>query len=154
VTGRPADVGIRRLGPEDVVVFNRLSETDNLFDEDPSGPPSGALTSDGGRAFLADPSVLFWVAEAGPLTVGFLHGIVQRRRTAGPWAEVLLMEMGVHADWRRQGVGTALVSAMEHWMAGNGVLEAWVPANTYAVGFYLKSGFLADEGAILVKQLH
>ena len=145
---------IRRLGPEDAELFNRLSEADNLFDEDPSGAPSGALTLDGARGFLADPSVLFWVAESGLLTVGFLHCIVQRRRTAGPWAELLLMEMGVHTDWRRQGVGTALVSAMEHWMAGNDVLEVWVPANTYAVGFYLKSGFTADEGAILVKQLH
>jgi GNAT superfamily N-acetyltransferase len=154
VADRPAGVKIRRLGPEDVVLFNQLSETDNLFDEDPAGPPSGALTPDGARAFLSDPSVLFWIAESGPLTVGFLHAIVQRRRTAGPWAEVLLMEMGVHADWRRQGVGTALVWAMEAWMAGNNVLEAWVPANTYAVGFYLKSGFTADEGAILVKQLH
>jgi GNAT superfamily N-acetyltransferase len=154
LTVPPADATVRRLGPEDAQLFNRLSETDNLFDEEPSGLPSGALTLDGARAFLADPSVLFWVAEAGPLTVGFLHGIVQRRRTAGPWAELLLMEMGVHADWRRQGVGTALVSAMEHWMAGNDVSEVWVPANTYAVGFYLKSGFTVDEGAILVKQLH
>ena len=154
MTGVPDGVAIRRLGPEDAELFNQLSEADNLFDEDPSGPPSGALTPDGARAFLADPSVLFWVAESGPLTVGFLHCMVQRRRTAGPWAELLLMEMGVHADWRRKGVGTALVSAMERWMAGNDVSEVWVPANTYAVGFYLKSGFTADEGAILVKQLH
>ena len=154
MTGLQAGVAIRRLGPEDAELFNRLSEADNLFDEDPSGAPSGALTPDGARAFLADPSVLFWVAESGPLTVGFLHCIVQRRRTAGPWAELLLMEMGVHTDWRRQGVGTALVSTMELWMAGHDVLEVWVPANTYAVGFYLKSGFTPDEGAILVKQLH
>ncbi|MDR7160896.1 GNAT family N-acetyltransferase [Arthrobacter sp. BE255] len=154
MTGLPGGVAIRRLGPEDAELFNRLSEADNLFDEDPSGAPSGALTPDGARAFLADPSVLFWVAESGPLTVGFLHCIVQRRRTAGPWAELLLMEMGVHTEWRRQGVGTALVSTMELWMAGNDVLEVWVPANTYAVGFYLKSGFTPDEGEILVKQLH
>ncbi len=154
MTGVPAGVAIRSLGPEDAELFNQLSEADNLFDEDPSVAPSGALTPDGARAFLADTSVLCWVAESGPLTVGFLHCIVQRRRTAGPWAELLLMEMGVHADWRRVGVGTALVSAMELWMAGNDVLEVWVPANTYAVGFYLKSGFTVDEGAILVKQLH
>ena len=154
MTGLQAGVAIRRLGPEDAELFNRLSEADNLFDEDPSVAPSGALTPDGARAFLADPSVLFWVAQSGPLTVGFLHCIVQRRRTAGRWAELLLMEMGVHTEWRRLAVGTALVSTMELWMAGNGVLEVWVPANTYAVGFYLKSGFVADEGSILVKQLH
>lgn len=154
MTGLPAGVAIRRLGPKDAELFNTLSEADNLFDEDPSVAPSGALTPDGARDFLADPSVLFWVAEHGSLTVGFLHCIVQRRRTAGPWAELLLMEMGVHLDWRRQGIGSALVSAMEFWMAGSEVLEVWVPANTYAVGFYLKSGFITDEGSILVKQLH
>ncbi|MCU1517581.1 MAG: hypothetical protein JWQ75_2302 [Pseudarthrobacter sp.] len=152
--GLPAEVAIRRLSPADAGLFNRLSETDNLFDEDPTVEPSGALTPDGAAAFLADPSVLFWLAEAGEDTVGFLHCIVQRRRTAGRWAELLLMEMGVHTKWRHQGVGTALVSVMEAWMAANDVAEAWVPANTYAVGFYLKCGFTPDEGAILVKELH
>lgn len=147
-------VAIRRLGPGDAELFNLLSETDNLFDEDPSVAPSGALTPDGARAFLADPAVLFWLAEAGQLTVGFLHCCVQRRRTAGPWAELLLMEMGVHADWRRQGIGSALLASMERWMSGQTVTEVWVPANTYAGGFYRKSGFTPVEGEILVKELH
>lgn len=147
-------MAIRRLGPGDAELFNQLSETDNLYDEDPSVAPSGALTPDGARAFLADPAILFWLAEAGQLPVGFLHCVVQRRRTAGPWAELLLMEMGVHADWRRQGIGSALLASMELWMAGQTVTEVWVPANTYAVGFYRKSGFTPVEGEILVKELH
>ena len=147
-------VAIRRLGQGDAELFNLLSETDNLFDEDPSVAPSGALTLDGARAFLADPAVLFWLAEAGQLPVGFLHCFVQRRRTAGPWAELLLMEMGVHVHWRRQGIGRALLASMEHWMAEQTVTEVWVPANTYAVGFYRKSGFTPVEGEILVKELH
>jgi len=150
----PPDVAIRRLSAGDAELFNRLSDADNLFDEDPSVASSGALTLDGARAFLADPTVLFWVAESGTHTVGFLHACVQRRRTAGPWAELLLMEMGVHVQWRRSGVGTALVAAMEAWMRENDVADVWVPANTYAVGFYLKTGFTPDEGAILVKELH
>jgi hypothetical protein len=56
-------VAIRRLGQGDAELFNLLSETDNLFDEDPSVAPSGALTLDGARAFLADPAVLFWRAS-------------------------------------------------------------------------------------------
>jgi N-acetylglutamate synthase-like GNAT family acetyltransferase len=64
------------------------------------------------------------------------------------------MEMGVHVHWRRQGIGRALLASMEHWMAEQTVTEAWVPANTYAVGFYRRSGFTPVEGEILVKELH
>ncbi|XAS68450.1 GNAT family N-acetyltransferase [Micrococcaceae bacterium Sec5.7] len=150
----PAGVTIRRIGPGDAVLFNRLSEADNLFDEDPGGEPSGALTLDGARDFLGDPTVLFWLAEEGQQVVGFLHCCVQRRRTAGPWAELLLMEMGTHVDRRRYGIGSALLAGMEAWMKENAVEEVWVPANTYAVGFYRKCGFAADEGEILVKVVH
>jgi GNAT superfamily N-acetyltransferase len=64
------------------------------------------------------------------------------------------MEMGTHAEWRRRGIGRALIAEMEAWMRGNGVAEVWVPASTYAVGFYRKCGFATDEGEILVKELH
>jgi hypothetical protein len=47
-----------------------------------------------------------------------------------------------------------MVAVMEAWMKENGVAEVWVPANTYAVGFYRNCGFAADEGEILVKELH
>ncbi|MFJ5699173.1 GNAT family N-acetyltransferase [Arthrobacter sp. NPDC093139] len=149
-----AALSIRRIGPEDGASLNALAETDNLFDEDPAVAPSGALTPDGAWDFLADPTVLFWLAQAENRTVGFLHCCVQRRRTAGPWAELLLMEMGTHADYRRQGIGRALIGAMEDWMRANGVRDVWVPANTSAVGFYRKCGFATDEGEILVKELH
>ncbi|WP_426998223.1 GNAT family N-acetyltransferase [Pseudarthrobacter sp. N5] len=149
----PGGVSIRRIGPADAELFNSLSETDNLFDEDPTEAPSGALTADGARDFLGDPTVLFWLAEADGRIVGFLHCCVQRRRTSGPWAEILLMEMGTHREWRRKGVGSAMVGVMEAWMRDHGVAEVWVPANTYAVGFYRRCGFVADEGEILVKVL-
>jgi GNAT superfamily N-acetyltransferase len=150
----PAGFAVRRIGPADAGALVALAATDNLFDEDPGTAPSGVLDPDGARDFLADPSVLFWLAEAGGQTVGFLHCCIQRRRTPGPWAELLLMEMGTHAEWRRRGIGRTLVAEMEAWMRSNGVAEVWVPANTYAVGFYRKCGFATDEGEILVKELH
>lgn len=115
--------------------------------------PSGALTHDGARSFLGDPAVLFWLAELNGGTVGFLHCCIQRRRNAGPWAELLLMEMGTHVGWRRRGIGRSLLAVMEEWMRAHGMEEAWVPANLYATGFYEKCGFAKDEGEILVKAL-
>lgn len=148
-----ADVRIRLLGPDDSGALISLAEMDNLFDEDPSVPPSGALTYDGARSFLGDPAVLFWLAELGGGMVGFLHCCIQRRRNAGPWAELLLMEMGTHAQWRRRGIGRSLLAVMEEWMREHGLEEVWVPANLYATGFYEKCGFAKDEGEILVKAL-
>jgi GNAT superfamily N-acetyltransferase len=150
----PSGVTVRRIGPGDAASLNALARTDNVFDQDPATEPSGAVKPDGARDFLSDPSVLFWLAEADGQVVGFLHCYVQRRRSSGPWAELLLMEMGTHADWRRRGIGRGMVAAMEAWMKENGVAEVWVPANTYAAGFYRKCGFVADEGEILVKELH
>jgi GNAT superfamily N-acetyltransferase len=119
----PAGFAVRRIGPADAGALVALAATDNLFDEDPGTAPSGVLDPDGARDFLADPSVLFWLAEAGGQTVGFLHCCIQRRRTPGPWAELLLMEMGTHAEWRRRGIGRTLVAEMEAWMRSNGVAE-------------------------------
>ncbi|UKA55094.1 hypothetical protein LFT45_03885 [Arthrobacter sp. FW305-BF8] len=51
-------------------------------------------------------------------------------------------------------IGPADAGEMGAWMRGRGVAEGWVPANTYAVGFYRKCGFATDEGEILVKELH
>ena len=147
------DIRIRLLTPADAGALIRLAEVDNLFDEDTSVEPSGPLTYDAATFFLGDPSVLFWLAEASGETLGFLHCCIQRRRNAGPWAELLLMEMGTHAQWRRQGIGRSMISAMEDWMRHRGIEEVWVPANLYATGFYEKCGFAKDEGEILVKAL-
>jgi hypothetical protein len=98
----PARVSIRRIGPDDAAALNALAERDNLFDEDPATEPSGALTSDGARDFLADPSVLFWLAEAGGQVVGFLHCYVQRRRTAGPVSTANAVSLPMKAkSWSR-----------------------------------------------------
>jgi hypothetical protein len=61
----PAEFAVRRIGPADAGALIALAAMDNLFDEDPGIAPSGELTPDGAREFLADPSVLFWLAESG-----------------------------------------------------------------------------------------
>ncbi|MEW1821568.1 hypothetical protein AB0323_12380 [Arthrobacter sp. NPDC080031] len=66
-------------------------ETDNLFDEDPSVAPSGALTSDGARSFLGDPTVLFWLAEPANL---YATGFYERCGFAKDEGEILVKALG------------------------------------------------------------
>lgn len=129
---------------------------DHLFESDPRrATPSEPLSPAGAGAFLSDPSVLFWLAEAKAdgEAVGMLLCHVLRRSVSGPWAELLLYEIGTHVDWRRRGVGRALLAAMEAWMREHGVVDVWVPAEDAAVAFYAACGFAAEEGTVMVKRI-
>lgn len=92
-----------------------------------------------------DPSVLHWVAEHDGEVVGFLYCYLERRRTRDPF-QVLLYEIEVDEDRRRQGIGRALVEALEAWMREHDVAEVWVLAdNPGAEAFYAACGFAPSE---------
>jgi len=58
------------------------------------------------------------------------------------------MSIGVRAEQRRRGVGRALVSAMDAWMAAHDVREVWVLAdNPDAVAFDRASGLRVADGS-------
>ena len=141
----PVGPAVRLLGPDDVDLLQRATARNGRYglerDDGPGTPPPLA----GARAFLTDPAVLVWVAEAGEIPIGVLHCFVQRRRTAGPWAELLLYDIGVDEDVRGRGIGRALLNAMESWMAEHGVVEVWVPADDEAIGFYAACGYELDH---------
>jgi hypothetical protein len=59
----PAGFAVRRIGQAGAGALIALAAMDNLFDEDPRTAPSGELDPDGARDFLADPRVLFWLAD-------------------------------------------------------------------------------------------
>jgi len=144
---------IRRLLPGDEAALSACTASAHLFEHDPScGTVETPVDAAGAQAFLADPSVLFWVAEAEGRIIGMLHCYVQRRRTVGPWAELLLYEIGAELGWRRQGLGRALLAAMEMWMTEHGVDDVWVPSATTAVAFYAACGFAPSEGVFMAKQ--
>lgn len=145
---------VRRLQPGDEDALARYTAIDNRFELDPTeDTPSTPLSAQAARAFLSDPSVLFWLAEAGATAVGMLLCYVQRRPAAGPWAELLLYEIGTDIEWRRLGVGRALIAAMEAWMKESDVAEVWVPSESHAVGFYAACGFSTDDGVFMSKQV-
>ncbi|MDP9692974.1 UNVERIFIED_ORG: hypothetical protein J2X79_000511 [Arthrobacter globiformis] len=61
----PAGFAVRTSAPADAGALVALAATDNLFDEDPGTAPSGKITPDGARHFLADPSVRAWMRRNG-----------------------------------------------------------------------------------------
>jgi GNAT superfamily N-acetyltransferase len=131
---------IRRLGPGDEDVLASLAEGD-------------ALAAHDAAAYLADPGVLHWVADEDGRAVGHLLAYLERRRHGDP-VQLLLYDIEVGEHRRRQGVGRALVRAMDEWMGEHGVSEVWVLAdNPGAEAFYVACGFARDplQGVVYVK---
>ena len=136
---------IRQLRAADTAAFAAYEHASAWFEHEvdlvtPNEPSDPARV----RAFLADPTVLFWLAERDSDPVAMLHCYVQRRYADGAWAELLLHEIGTHAHHRRQGIGRALLDAMEIWMRSNGIEVVWVPAAATAVAFYEARGYAVD----------
>lgn len=148
------DFQVRQLGRDDATALAACVAVEHRFEEALSASPSAPVSEATLGRFLADPAVLFWLAEADDgKPIGMLHCFVQRCYSTGPWAELLLYDMGVDLDWRRRGIGRGLVRAMEEWMAAHGVAEVWVPAAPTAVEFYAACGYETDEGTIMVKTM-
>lgn len=134
-------ISVRRLGPGDEAVLSVLANEDGDFDVEGRERTHRALSAEAARDFLADSSVLFWVAQSGEAVIGFLfcYDLKMRR---GVGREVLLYEIGVRKDHRRKGVGRRLQGSRAAWMKENEVSEAWVLAdNPDAIEFYRKCGF-------------
>ena len=136
---------IRRLGPGDEPILAALAQEEAAFDGEvrarPRAPIAGGVAAD----YLADQHVLHWVAEEGGSVAGHLLCYLQRRRAGEP-LQLMLYEIGVRDDHRRQAVGTALVSEMEEWMSENAVASVWVLAdNEEAEAFYAACGFARDD---------
>jgi len=138
-------MAIRLLGPGDEPVLGALARDEAAFDlagRLRSRPP---LSGEAAAAYLCDPGVLHWVAEEEGAVVGHLLCYVQRRR-AGDATQLMLYEVGVRDDRRRQGIGSALFAEMEAWMRAARVAHVWVLAdNEEAEAFYSACGFSRDE---------
>src|ERR1700682_1847907 len=118
-------VSIKRLCPGDEATLDLLAAQDADFDLDGRGNAHRPLESLAAQHFLANPAVLFWVAETGDEIVGFLYCLHLPLRS-GDGQELLLYEIGVRSAWRRRGTGRALLAEMERWMLANSVGDVWV----------------------------
>jgi GNAT superfamily N-acetyltransferase len=132
---------IRRLGPGDEHVLALIAEDASDFDLAGRSAPELPLAQTDAAAYLADPSVLHWVADEGRRVVGELlcHLL---RLPSGEGRELLLYSIGVRQGDRRRGVGRALLDEMRGWTQQAGVSEVWVLAdNPGAEAFYAACGF-------------
>lgn len=138
-------VSIKRLGPGDEAILELLAREDADFDLEGRGEALTPLKPGAAQRYLANPSVLHWVALEGSVVTGFLYCCLVLLRS-GAGQELLLYEVGVRRAWRRKGVGRALLSHMEGWMQSNDVGVVWVCAdNQVAVDFYRGCGFASEE---------
>ena len=136
---------IRRLGPGDEPVLALIACEAPDFDLAGPTAPEKPLAHGDAAEYLADASVLHWVAEQDGRVVGELlcHLL---RLPSGTGRELLLYSIGVRESHRRQGVGRALVEVMLRWMRDEGIPEVWVLAdNPGAEAFYAACGFRRGE---------
>jgi aminoglycoside 6'-N-acetyltransferase I len=107
-------VEIRRIGPGDAAVLERVAE--DVFDEDID---PARLT-----AYLAEPGHLMVLAVAGGEVVGQARGMVHRHPDRS--TELYIDNLGVTPARRREGVATRLLDELGAWGREQGCEEAWV----------------------------
>lgn len=134
---------IRRLGPEDedeaedaVRTFKKVSRT------------TGSLGT-----FLRNPANYLLVGEAGGRIVGFLTAY-RLERADREACQMFVYEVGVAEEWRRRGVGTALLREIVALARAEGMFEAFVltsRGNAPARGLYARTGgTVEDDSAVVV----
>ncbi|OJV94041.1 MAG: hypothetical protein BGO39_06940 [Chloroflexi bacterium 54-19] len=91
-----------------------------------------------GEKFLANPDNALFLAFVGERVAGFLTGYRLQRLDKNR-AEVLLYEIEVREEFRRQGIGKKLIGALNAWAAETGAFQTWVLTysdNTAAMALY------------------
>jgi aminoglycoside 3-N-acetyltransferase I len=138
--------GLRRLGPGDVALTHRMNALFAEVFEDPesyaSAPPNDAYLGDllslaGNIALIAldDQSVI------GALTAYTLRKFEQTR------SEIYIYDLAVAENWRRRGVATALIDAVQDIARDTGAWVTYVQADYGdhpAIALYSKLGIRED----------
>ncbi len=109
-------ITIRNLGPEDAHVLDRVRP--GTFDE---------LDLSRAWALLATRVNELVVALDRGEVIGFAYGTMLMRPDKP--TEFFVNEIGVHADYRRQGVGRRLMARINELAAERGCIGVWLMAN-------------------------
>ena len=116
----------------------------HLFDD----PPIASAV----ERFVADPNHHLLLAYAGEGPVGFVSGVEMTHPDKG--TEMFLYELAVDEDYRRRGVGSALVEALADLARTKGCYDVWVLTeedNEAAVATYRRAGGLAPTNHVMIE---
>lgn len=115
----PAEVEIREL------IAGRADQLVALFAAVlPDSPTASLEELDEPEAFLREPSSFVLGAYANDAPVGLAWGL-QMRSPSGRLT-TYLHELDVHENWRRQGIGSALVTEAMNLARGQGSTKFWL----------------------------
>jgi GNAT superfamily N-acetyltransferase len=144
---------VRRLGPGDEPVLTLLAAEAPEFDVAGRTAVERPLKPEDAARYLAEPTVLHWVAEEDGRVVGELlcHSLLLPSESG---RELLLYSIGVRESHRRRGVGRVLLDEMLGWARAERIPEIWVLAdNPSAEAFYSACGFVRggenDQGVLM-----
>jgi len=133
-------VEIRRLAAADLSAALTLG---HLLD--------GPAREDATRRFLASPDHHWLVAYVDGEPAGFVTGIELTHPDKG--TEMLLYELGVDVEFRRQGIGRQLTMALADLARERGCYGMWVVTeadNTAALATYRAAGATSVDPAIVL----
>ena len=136
---------IKRLGLGDEAMLTQYTLDIVDFELDHADKPKRPLDAAAAQRYLANPTMLHWVAYVGDNVIGSLYCTVLPL-PADDEQELVLYEIRVRDAWQRQGVGHVLLNEMDRWMRDNVVSYVWVLAdNDIAVSFYQSDRFKAED---------
>jgi len=136
---------IKRLGLGDEALLTQYTLDIVDFELDHADKPKRPLDAAAAQRYLANPTMLHWVAYVGDNVIGSLYCTVLPL-PADDEQELVLYEIRVRDAWQRQGVGHVLLNEMDRWMRDNVVSYVWVLAdNDIAVSFYQSDRFKAED---------
>jgi ribosomal protein S18 acetylase RimI-like enzyme len=128
-------LGIKRIttvDPKTVEEINSVLDEGKTWDEE------------GGSLFLADKDNALFLAYWNNNISGFLTAH-RLQRFDDRKAEILLYEIGVNEEFRKQGIGRALIEAVKAWGREVQADEVWVltnRSNQAAMALYKSAGGL------------
>jgi ribosomal protein S18 acetylase RimI-like enzyme len=131
---------IRLLGPGDT---GAVLAAASLFDD---LPDVSATTK-----FLAEAGHHLFIAYEDGQAAGFVSGVEMTHPDKG--TEMFLYELGVHKDFRRRGIGRALVSALSDLAIQRGCYGMWVLTdadNDAALATYRSAGAGETEEQVML----
>ena len=134
------EITIRRLGPEEAEVLDRVAE--GVFDH--------AVRPEYLAAFLGSDVHEMVVALVGDVVVGMASGVVYFHPDKP--AQFWVNEVGVGDAWLRRGIGTRLMEALLEVAKERGAEYVWLGTeleNAPARGLYLKTGGREIAGLVV-----